>query len=194
MIEKLKEILQNFGLEYFGKYYGIYKGVVADNNDPENLGRVKLIVPQVYGEGKTFDYWAFPKGMYAGNDYGMYVVPEKGDTVWVQFEGGSARYPVWEYGWFGKGETPKEAKPSVKLFRTPSGHQIKFDDSQDTIEIKKSDGTLIKMVGKKINIVGGIVQIDGAQAIPNVSGGLNCISQCPYIGIKHFVDKTITGK
>lgn len=40
------------------KYYGFYRGVVVDNNDPKNLGRIKMIVPQVSGENVTD--WAWP--------------------------------------------------------------------------------------------------------------------------------------
>ena len=40
------------------KYYGFYRGVVVDNNDPKNLGRLKMVVPQVSGENVTD--WAWP--------------------------------------------------------------------------------------------------------------------------------------
>jgi hypothetical protein len=40
------------------KYFGIYKGLVIDNADPINRGRIKLIVPQVFGEAVT--EWAWP--------------------------------------------------------------------------------------------------------------------------------------
>ena len=42
------------------KFYGVYRAVVADANDPENLGRVSLIVPQVLGQSVT--NWAWPIG------------------------------------------------------------------------------------------------------------------------------------
>lgn len=42
------------------KFYGMYRAVVADANDPENLGRVTLIVPQVLGQSVT--NWAWPVG------------------------------------------------------------------------------------------------------------------------------------
>lgn len=40
------------------KFYGMYRAVVADSNDPEELGRVKLIIPQVLGQSVT--NWAWP--------------------------------------------------------------------------------------------------------------------------------------
>jgi hypothetical protein len=42
------------------KFYGMYRAVVADANDPEDLGRVSLIVPQVLGQSVT--NWAWPVG------------------------------------------------------------------------------------------------------------------------------------
>jgi hypothetical protein len=42
------------------KYYGIYRGLVADNNDPDGLGRVKLVIPQILGQAVTT--WAWPVG------------------------------------------------------------------------------------------------------------------------------------
>jgi len=39
-------------------YYGIYRGVVVDNHDPKNLGRIRMMVPQVSGENVTD--WAWP--------------------------------------------------------------------------------------------------------------------------------------
>lgn len=42
------------------RYYGMYRATVVDNNDPEEYGRVKLIVPQVTGLEPT--EWAWPVG------------------------------------------------------------------------------------------------------------------------------------
>lgn len=35
------------------RFYGIYSAIIADSNDPESLGRVQLIIPQVLGESIT---------------------------------------------------------------------------------------------------------------------------------------------
>jgi hypothetical protein len=35
------------------RFYGVYEGIVVDNNDPEQRGRVKLQVPQVTGFSET---------------------------------------------------------------------------------------------------------------------------------------------
>lgn len=35
------------------RFYGIYRGVVADNNDPLNKNRIRMLVPQILGEAVT---------------------------------------------------------------------------------------------------------------------------------------------
>lgn len=35
------------------RFYGVYRGIIADSNDPEGRGRVKLIIPQVLGNSVT---------------------------------------------------------------------------------------------------------------------------------------------
>ena len=66
-------------------YPGIYRGIVKDNNDPKGLGRIRLQVPQVFGEEITG--WAWP--LLAG------YIPESGEACWVTFEGGDPNFPLW---------------------------------------------------------------------------------------------------
>lgn len=40
------------------RFYGIYSAIIADAEDPDELGRVKLIIPQVLGDNIT--EWALP--------------------------------------------------------------------------------------------------------------------------------------
>ena len=40
------------------RFFGIYRGVVVDSNDPASQGRIRMLVPQVLGEAVTG--WAYP--------------------------------------------------------------------------------------------------------------------------------------
>ena len=40
------------------RYYGLYRGVVKDNKDPQKQRRLKLSIPQITGTEKT--EWAWP--------------------------------------------------------------------------------------------------------------------------------------
>ena len=54
LIKIFDNLIQN-GFEAFGRYYSSYRGFVVDNNDTEGNGRLKLLVPQIYGN-QVMDY------------------------------------------------------------------------------------------------------------------------------------------
>lgn len=137
MFDKLQiffDSLRDFGLEYYKRYYASYRGFVYSNEDPDNLGRLQLYVPQLYSD-KPFKYWARPKGMFAGKGIGSFMIPNVGDGVWVEFENGDPQFPIWTYGWWASGEVPDGASPKVKVIQTTLGHRIEIDDDKNTIKI-----------------------------------------------------------
>jgi len=81
------------------KFYGIYRGVVMKNKDPEGHRRIQVKIPQLGGgETITQDWpWAWPLFVAGQRPY----IPEVGEGVWIQFESGDPAYPVW-IGSFGK--------------------------------------------------------------------------------------------
>jgi uncharacterized protein involved in type VI secretion and phage assembly len=146
------------GLEGQGMFYGIYRGFVADNEDPEFLGRLKLKVPQIYGEDEVPDYWAWSKGIYAGNQVGFFAIPNIDDGVWVSFENGDPNYPVWEYGWWGENEVPTAAKnngnkPTNNVWQTKSGNRIEMDDKDGIIRLTNKTGHIIEMNDNSVSVI-----------------------------------------
>lgn len=135
---EIKEKLEQFGLEWFNRYYGLYTGFVSSSEDPENLGRLQLLVPNVYGT-KPYKYWAMPRGMMSGKGIGFFFIPNKGDKVWVSFENGDPKFPVWEYGNWAKGDVPAGATPLVKILKTTTGHTIEFNDTEGKERILITD-------------------------------------------------------
>lgn len=147
LLTEFKRLLRLFGLEYFGRYYAIYRGTVVDINDPTKSGRVKLKIPQVYGED-IHDYWAWPKGMMSGSNTGMLMLPAVGDGVYVTFENGDAKYPIWEHGWWADGEMIKAAEsnyPDADVIQTRSGHRIEFDNKDEILRISHSNGVYAEL-------------------------------------------------
>ena len=135
------------------KYYGKYRGTVTNNKDKKKLGRIKAKVPDLLKDKETG--WAFPCLPYGGtNDTGLFVIPEEGSNVWIEFEAGNLSYPIWSGTWWaepsGKSETPSESQnipPDVKVLKTKSGHRIEMHDKegQEKIIITNKDGSIIKM-------------------------------------------------
>ncbi len=152
-VGELINIIVNEGLEYFNLYYSSYEGQVADNDDPENRGRLKIKCPASYGEN-TPDIWALPKGMFTGKNIGLYAIPQKGDPLWISFRKGNPKNPIWTYGSIPKGYAPDKASKDVFVFQTPKGYQIIIDESKDEILVKKSDTDYIK-IDDKVSIYAG---------------------------------------
>lgn len=139
------------GLERFGRYYSVYRGYVASNEDPDGYGRLQLYVPQVYGVDKT-EYWAWPKHTFSGPNYGSHVIPPERALVWVEFEFGNPRRPIWSHGHFGKDDITEANLRSVKnfWFKTPGGHLIELDDENNIIRLTHQDGTKVVLKEEKV--------------------------------------------
>ena len=78
---------------------GVHHGIVADNNDPERKGHVKVRIPGVL-DGETDSLpWCAPKfptvfGGLANSQ--AFVVPKTGSAILVEFEN---PYCLWYTGW-----------------------------------------------------------------------------------------------
>lgn len=143
------------GLEKFcGRYYGIYPGKVIDNADPENRGRIRALCPAINlakEEDVSDSYWMLPcmNGLgvdpETGQMTGFFHPPDVGTNVWVQFEFGDSRHPVYMGGWVTnkKASDTFDAEDALKKgIRTKTGHFIRMnDDAADLhLMISKGDG------------------------------------------------------
>jgi hypothetical protein len=80
-------------------YYGKYRGTVLNNIDPEQRGRIMALVPDVLGLIPSS--WALPCVPIAGKQEGVFLVPQIGAGVWIEFEQGDPDYPIWVGGFWG---------------------------------------------------------------------------------------------
>lgn len=135
-----------------GKYWGKCRGIVADRNDPEQLGRLKLTVPSLFGEEMTG--WAAPASPFAGADIGFFFLPQVGDMVWVEFEEGELDHPIWSGGSWARperqSEIPAEAQtsyPDQAVLKTKAGNVIVLVDAagKEGIVIRTPGGCEITM-------------------------------------------------
>lgn len=153
----LAEILQKNGVEYLGRYYSVYRGIVLDNVDPENQNRILVKVPSVQGGVKV---WARSKSSIGGPDYGVkFLPPRPGDIVYVEFEKGGPLTALWSYHGWAKREMPEDLKPNeVFGIVTPYGHKMLVEDGPTgklTLQFFDEggkDSTVFQIEGSKIYI------------------------------------------
>ncbi|MGZ4846243.1 MAG: phage baseplate assembly protein V [Halobacteriota archaeon] len=122
---------------------GVAVGIVTNNADPDNLGRVKVTFP--WRGANDESYWARVATLMAGNGRGTFFVPDVGDEVLVAFDNGDIHHPYVLGGlWNGKDVPPIKADStnSVRMIRSRSGHIITMYDttSEERIEIKSKSG------------------------------------------------------
>jgi uncharacterized protein involved in type VI secretion and phage assembly len=121
------------------RIFGVVVGIVTNNQDPDGLGRVKVMFPWLSGEDES--HWARIAVLMAGKDRGTYFLPEVNDEVLVAFEHGDVRFPyVLGALWNGVDKPPasnSDGKNNLRLIKSRSGHVIKLNDEggKETIEI-----------------------------------------------------------
>jgi uncharacterized protein involved in type VI secretion and phage assembly len=156
------------------KYWGKYRAIVVDRNDPELLGRLKLRVPSLLADASTG--WAWPAAPYAGADVGFFFVPKVGDLVWVEFAEGELEHPIWTGGaWAkpsGQSEVPKEAQasyPDQPVIKTASGQILIISDvpGSEKIIIRSKSGCEIESDpnSNRITVRAGEVVVRGATGL-----------------------------
>jgi hypothetical protein len=153
------------------RYFGKYRGIVKDNEDPKNLGRIKASVPEVLGD--VVSGWALPCVPYAGEGTGQYTIPPPGAGVWIEFEAGDPSRPIWSGCWWGSDGLPEDnagtaATPPLKIIRSEKGLMVTLDDGSQKITVSDRDGS-------------NMVEIQVQQKKITVKGALKVVVEAPQI-------------
>jgi uncharacterized protein involved in type VI secretion and phage assembly len=103
------------------RYYGMYRGTVTSNVDPEQRGRLLVNVPDVLTQIPST--WAEPCLPLAGPEgpgMGSFFLPPLDSGVWVGFEYGDPNRPVW----IGCRWTETNSVPDMALEGLPTSPNI----------------------------------------------------------------------
>ncbi len=171
-------------MSIFSSPLGVQSATVVDNKDPNQMGRVKVNFP--WDENSVQSAWASVAQPMAGNAYGVYFLPEVGDTVLVGFLNNNHDTPIVIgaiYTGQGKQADCYDADNYIKNIKTKGGNEIRFTDKkgEETITITnttngnqiafdmKNDGTLTLTSPHKISLVAPAIELNGGSI--NISGG-----------------------
>jgi len=126
------------------RFYGVVVGIVTNNQDPENLHRIKVRFPWLSNDVES--NWARVAAPMSGKDRGAYFLPEVDDEVLVAFEHGQVDHPfVIGCLWNGKDDAPEsnaDGENNHRTIKSRSGHVLRFNDKSgsETIEIIDKTG------------------------------------------------------
>jgi uncharacterized protein involved in type VI secretion and phage assembly len=147
----LEQTVEQLARRASQRFYGKYRGVVTDNDDPQDLGRIKAQVPAVMGETEVG--WALPSFPFIGDGHGFFMLPEVGSMVWVEFEAGNADFPIWSGVFLAESQSkPDEGDVSVRVIVSKNGHKVVLSDDEDKIVVDHASGGTIEMTRSEITI------------------------------------------
>jgi uncharacterized protein involved in type VI secretion and phage assembly len=142
------------------RFFGKYRGVVVGNQDAEGRARLQVKVPEVRGDSVVD--WALPASPYAGHGVGFFALPPVGANIWVEYEGGNLRYPIWSGCFWERGEIDStDANPQVVFLKTASA-TLRIDDAAGEITIETGSAKITLSVSE--------IKIEAPQITNTASG------------------------
>jgi phage gp45-like len=159
-----------------------WEGVVLDNLDPDNLGRVKVQIPELLQFTPDQIPWASP-------EHGLStVVPPPGKSVVVYFLKGDPAHPIY------RGGTSERRDTRLQEYKSPTTAVLYEDDNILLLWDRLKKAFLVKTSNEvtidapRVIITGGQLTIDG-NVVPNPEGrGALCglpfcaFSAAPQVG------------
>jgi uncharacterized protein involved in type VI secretion and phage assembly len=182
-MDDMFEALSSMNEHMIAYVHGVYVGKVTNNNDPENLGRVKVKIPVLDNENELD--WARVATLMAGAGRGTLFLPEVGDEVLVAFHMGDIRQPIVIGSLWNKVEAPpsgKDDKNNIRkitsrskheiilndtdgdgklTLKTAAGHQLEMSEKSDTVQLtdKNKQNTLTIKGSGEIELKSGATKI-----------------------------------
>ncbi|MFF4897842.1 phage baseplate assembly protein V [Streptomyces sp. NPDC001068] len=156
MTAELERVVADLADKVERRFYGKYRGIVRDNEDPSRLGRLKVSVPSVLGPDVVTG-WAAPCAPYGGAaGQGFLFVPEVLAGVWVEFEEGDPEFPIWAGSYWtapdavsglprpqntdGTEQSDVQDPPTRKIIKTLKGHTLQFEDKDGAESVVVREG------------------------------------------------------
>lgn len=136
--------------ERLDRWYGIFIGVVTNNNDPTQQGRVKVRFPWLDEHGESD--WVRIAGVGSSSDTGLVMLPNVNDQVLVAFEHGDFNRPIimgslqQETG--ESAEVQTENGQTVRAsWRTSGGHNVTMahNSRENYLQISTHSGHTVRL-------------------------------------------------
>lgn len=169
-------------------YGSIYRAKVLNNVDPNNSGRVEVLIPGLSGPQNT-TFWARPASAFGYNptSQGSFVVPSIGSQVYIFFENGDPSFPIY----FAGVVLEQQVLPSAQIdgsnvrefviYQSPNNNIIRVSDNKNKIILQTTNGSLITIDNStnqiEISSTGNINVLSAATINVNAQATINVNAQ-----------------
>ena len=149
------------------RFYGIYRGLVHSVNDPLDKGRIKVRIPQLFGDSPT--EWIWPAQVTSSK----YAPPAVNQGVWVMFESGNPNFPVW-MGTFGFNQTAANQVYSKSPSNTELGKQFIVDTTVEKAPALDLVATLVGMSDELVSLRSRVATLEST--VVSLQNQINSLS------------------
>ena len=170
MVDFMEHTLERVVNRLGSTYYGKYRGIVTDVNDPDNLCRIRARIENLLDGHETG--WALPAAPFAGSGHGSVMLPALESGVWIEFEAGNIDNPIWSGGWWASGQRPSPQGSKVRVIVSETGNQVVLDDNKDEVRIVHNGGPEIRITGTEVVITVGACELKIGMTDISLNNGL----------------------
>lgn len=149
------------------RFYGIYRGLVHSVNDPLDKGRIKVRIPQLFGDSPT--EWIWPAQVTSFK----YALPAVNQGVWVMFESGNPNFPVW-MGTFGFGQSAANQVYSKSPSASDLQKQFIADTTVEKVPALDLVATLVGMSDELVSLRGRVSTLEST--VVSLQNQINSLS------------------
>jgi phage baseplate assembly protein gpV len=170
MVDLMEQTMERVVNRLGSTYYGKYRGIVTDVDDPDNRCRIRARVDNLLDGEETG--WALPAAPFAGDGHGVVMLPAVGAGVWIEFEAGNLDLPIWSGGWWASGQRPDPQGAKLRVIVSETGNQVILDDDNDEVRIVHNGGPEIKIGAEEIVITVGACELKIGATDISLNNGL----------------------
>ena len=120
MVDLMEHTIERVVNRLGSTYYGKYRGIVTDVDDPDNRCRIRARVDNLL-DGEQHSAGRCRRRHSPAMATACVMLPAVGSGVWIEFEAGNLDIPIWSGGWWASGQRPDPQGARLRVIVSENG-------------------------------------------------------------------------